>query len=106
MLFGHRKSYERYRVKRSASGVTETPPGSNGPTWAIGEREDNPHRGAPPHGMSEQDKGRGRNPLFPLLLPSFPSSSTWNPTRTWSPSRTPFSWRALQGPAGLPSPPL
>ena len=54
---------------------------------------------------SELDKGRGRRPLLPSLLSSFPSSPTWtrkggrNPTWTRSPSRTP-----PLGPATSPPP--
>ena len=55
--------------------VTGTPRGSNGPTWAIGEREGSPQGVPPPHGLSELDKGKGARPPFPFPLSlSFPLS--------------------------------
>ena len=41
MLFRHRKSFERYRVKNGVpEGLPEPPGGTNGPPWALLEREE------------------------------------------------------------------
>ena len=61
-------------IYRSTEGLPEPPGESNGPTWAIGEREGSPQGVAPPsHGQSELDKGC--SPFFLLPLPLFPPYS-------------------------------
>ena len=50
-------------------GVTGTPPASNGPSWALGEKERGARRVAPPR-VFELDKGEGARP--PFLFPSPP----------------------------------
>ena len=61
-------------------GVTGTPRGSNGPSWAIGEKEGEARMVVrAPQGSLNWSRGRGRGPLssFPLPLPLLPSSPSW-----------------------------
>ena len=57
-------------------GVTEPPRGSNGPTWAIGERGGSPQGVAapPPMGSLNWTRGGGAAPLSFSLSLSFPLS--------------------------------
>ena len=53
ILDGYIRTPEVFRVisekTRVPEGLPEPPGGSNGPSWAIGEREDSPHRGGMRH---------------------------------------------------------